>query len=118
MKTRTWIILLSALALVLLAVVLAQHLAAAPARTALVYSDGKLIAALDLRSDTELRVEYGDGYNLLRVENGTVRVVEASCPDKDCLRQGAKNSGTPIICLPNRLTIRFTDENGLDGISR
>lgn len=118
MRTRTWIILLSALALVLLAVVLAQSLSAQPARTALVYSDGTLVATLELDRDEELRVEYKDGYNLLRVENGSVRVAEATCPDGDCLRQGAKNSGTPIICLPNRLTVRFADGAGLDGVTR
>ena len=117
MKTRSWILLLSALALVLGLIVLVQQLTARPAGTALVYSDGALVARLDLSADTRLRVDYAGGWNILVVENGAIRVEEASCPDGDCMRQGAKSGGAPIICLPNQLSIRFTDE-GYDGVSR
>ena len=75
------------------------------------------MARLDLSADTRLRVDYAGGWNILVVENGAIQVEEASCPDGDCMRQGAKSGGAPIICLPNHLSIRFTDE-GYDGVSR
>jgi hypothetical protein len=45
-------------------------------------------------------------------------VTAASCPDGDCVRCGAQNSGPPITCLPNRLTIRFSASGGVDGVAK
>ena len=115
MKTRSWIILYAALFALLLGLVLAQSLAQ-PAAQAELLSDGRLLYTLDLRQDAELTVDYGDGWNRVEVKEGKIAVTAASCPEQDCVRCGAKNSGAPIVCLPNRLTIRFVD-NELDGVT-
>ncbi len=118
MKTKTWILILGGVFLVLCLAVLAQHLLSTPAKSARVLSDGQLVAVLDLDTDQTLRVEYAGGYNEITVAGGRVSVTGASCPDQDCVRCGAKNAGAPIVCLPNRLTIQFADTQGLDGITR
>ena len=66
----------------------------------------------------EYRIETDRGWNLLTVSGGRVAVTAASCPDGDCLRCGAQNSGPPIVCLPNRLSVQFSDDGGLDGVVR
>lgn len=116
MKTRTWILLFAALFVILTGIVLLQSRAESAAQ-AEVLSDGKLLYTLDLRQDTELTVRSERGYNIITVQDGKIRVSEASCPDRDCVRCGAKNSGAPIVCLPNRLTIRFLSQE-LDGITK
>ena len=116
MRTRTWVLLFAALALVLGGIVLLQS-RAAPASQAEVLSDGELLYTLDLRQDGVYTVRYGSGTNTLEVKDGMIRVTDASCPDRDCVRCGAKNSGAPIVCLPNRLTIRFVDRE-YDGITQ
>lgn len=47
-----------------------------------------------------------DGSNLLVIEKGRAKVVDANCPDKLCVKQGwVKYTGQCITCLPNKLTV-------------
>ncbi|MFA5576205.1 MAG: NusG domain II-containing protein [Tissierellaceae bacterium] len=53
-------------------------------------------------------VETEFGYNLIEIGDGDVRVIEASCPDKLDVLQGAiSKPGEMIVCLPNRLVIEI-----------
>ncbi len=117
MKTRTWILILALVFAVLAGIVLWQQ-QGTPARQAEVLSDGKLLYVLDLAEDRTVRVDCGDGWNVICVREGKISVVESSCPDSDCIRCGERDRGAPIICLPNRLTIRFSTEDGYDGVTK
>lgn len=81
-------------------------------RIAYIYSDGKLIYKIDL-NDVEnsytLKVEYGEEcYNIIEVKNGSIGVIEASCPDKICMQSGfITNSALPVTCLPNKMIIKI-----------
>ncbi len=80
-----------------------------------VYLDGTLIRSIDLSLITEsytFSVSGEDGaYNEIAVEPGKIAILHASCPDKLCVHQGFISSPLlPIICLPNRLVIRITEE--------
>ena len=118
MKTKHWILLLGAVFLVLAGTVLLQHLGAKPAARAEIWVDGNLYRTLELSEDDSIRVETDRGWNQLEVRDGRISVTAASCPDGDCVRCGAKNAGAAIVCLPNRLSIRFTDDGGVDGVVR
>ena len=84
--------------------------------TVLVYQDGKLLRTLDLRQDTVFTVEGPAGENTVTVTGGEVFVSQADCPDQVCVAHGFLVSGKePIICLPNRLVIAFTDDTRADG---
>ena len=118
LKTRTWILLLAAVFLALAGIVAWQYFGARPAGTAEVWADGELVRTLDLSEDGEYRVETDRGWNLLTVSDGRVAVTAASCPDADCVRCGPQNSGPPIVCLPNRVSIQFSDPGTVDGVVR
>ena len=65
---------------------------------------------LDLSKDSTTVVSTELGTNLVVVENGTVRVSEADCPNHDCVDQGAiSKAGQQIVCLPHKLTIDISD---------
>ena len=65
---------------------------------------------LDLSKDSTTVVSTELGTNLVVVENGTVRVSEADCPNHDCVNQGAiSKAGQQIVCLPHKLTIDISD---------
>ena len=116
MKTRTWLIILLLFALLcggLSFLLLAKD---TPAGMAEVYSDGKLVQRIDLRQDGIYHVEFGSEWNELTVKDGQIAVTAASCASQDCVHRGTADSGLPIVCLPNRLVIRFTDEAVLDAI--
>ena len=83
--------------------------------TVLVYQDGQLLRTLDLRQDTVFTVEGPAGENTVTVAGGEVFVSQADCPDQVCVAHGYLVSGKePIICLPNRLVIRFLENVRLD----
>ena len=78
-----------------------------------VSKDGEILGVYPLDEDREFRIEGEEGYNLCRIENGTVRIMEADCRDHSCVRSLplTKRGGT-IICLPHRVVLRIIDGSG------
>ena len=91
---------------------------------AIVSSHGKVIHRINLDevSDPyEIRVESPEGVNILQVEPGRIRVIDADCPDKVCIHEGwISKKGRPIACVPHGLSIVIEDSNeeGLDGVTQ
>ncbi len=47
-----------------------------------------------------------NGSNILIIENGRAKMIDANCPDKLCVKEGwVKYTGQCITCLPNKLTV-------------
>ena len=68
--------------------------------------DGELLMELLLDQNTQVVLGEGEHTNTLVIENGTARVVEASCPDQICVNQGAvRYAGESIVCLPHKLVV-------------
>lgn len=83
--------------------------------TAEIYQNGVLIKKMPLSQDAEFTVSCESGTNVIKIENGAVRVAFADCPDKVCVNMGAVKGAVPIVCLPHRLEIRVVDgENSVD----
>ncbi len=118
MKTRTWILLFCAVALICVALSLLFFLGGEEKNTALVYSDGELIQTIELTQDAEYRIDFGEEWNILTVKNGKISVSSASCSTQDCVHFGESNHGAPIVCLPNRLVIEFAQKDSLDAVLR
>ena len=112
-KTKHWIFLLGgivALCLVLSIVLLGGS----EADFAQVYSDGTLLYTLNLHIDQQKEVVSEFGTNVITVSGGKVAVTHADCPDGYCMKRGFCNGGAQIVCLPNRLVIRFGGEQDVD----
>ena len=74
--------------------------------TVSVQIDGKTVMELPLSEDTVLVLGEGAHTNTLVIKGGKAQVVEASCPDRICVRQGAiQYTGESIVCLPHRLVV-------------
>ena len=116
MKNKFW--------LIILAIIFVSSLSAglllmggAPAGRAEITSNGQVIRIVNLAIDQEFTVDTGEGTNTVTVLDGKIAVTAADCPDHYCMDRGFCNSGTQIVCLPNRLVIRFLDENVIDGLA-
>ena len=73
--------------------------------------DGKEIARYSL-AENGTHVLNG-GTNTITVEDGTVRMTEAACPDHLRVHQGKiSGAGQVITCLPNRLTVTVKGAEG------
>lgn len=92
---------------------------------ALILQDGVVIHEIDLSTVQEpfqIRVEDGQaGYNIIEIERGRVRVVEANCPEQvDVLQGWISEPHQSLVCLPHRLVVKIKaqEKSGVDGIVR
>ena len=77
-----------------------------------IISDGTTLYELDLdkEPDREIIVEYKGRKNIIKIEKGDIYVSAADCPDHTCMKTGKlSQSGVPIVCLPNKLIIRYKE---------
>jgi hypothetical protein len=83
--------------------------------------DGKVYDTLNLDKDTTFTVKGEDGeFNTFKITNGYVDMVEASCPDKLCVKQNDIHyNNETIVCLPNKVVLQIKDgeENDVDMIA-
>ncbi len=73
-----------------------------------------------LQNETFTVTDSEGGYNLIMINEGTVQVTDADCPDKLCVKQRAINGyGESIICLPHKLVIQISSgkESGIDAMT-
>lgn len=126
-KTRLSIFLIGGLLLVSLAAMIGINLYYA--------SEGDNLEVVVVDSDnTEHRFSLNEnsthtittslGYNTIEVENGSVKVSQADCPNQTCVETGAVHEpGSMIVCLPHELIVTIEDnsgektDNGIDTVS-
>ena len=119
MTNRIWIVVFSFVAVLCLALWLFISSVSSQSMIVGIYKDGSLVEKIDLNVVTgereiTLSGEYGD--NVILVSNGHIKMKSADCPDKLCVNHGElKSSSTPIVCLPNKVVIKFeTSTDGAD----
>ncbi|APQ97459.1 NusG domain II-containing protein [Clostridium botulinum] len=80
---------------------------------AIIKQNGKIIEKVDLskvKEKKQLKINYNDkdhkGYNVIEVDKGSIRFIDADCPDKVCIKSGVlKKPGETAACLPHKLII-------------
>lgn len=82
-----------------------------------IISDGETLFTLDLSQepDREISVEYEGRKNIIAIENHEIYMKDADCPDHICIKTGRLGeTGAPIVCLPNKLIIRYKNGGDVD----
>ena len=70
--------------------------------------EGEVIENISLSRETTIKISNSSGYNLIKVSEGAISIVEADCPDKICIKSGKiKNPGEVIACIPHKLIIEI-----------
>ncbi len=86
-----------------------------------VYQNGTVYCKYPLAEDRTISVTDDNGYyNLILINNNVVKMSDAECPDKLCIKQGAvSKNGESIICLPNKVVVQISseEESDLDAIT-
>lgn len=116
MKTKYWIALIAFVLVVCAGLSIWLLWPGEEAAYAEIWSDGKLLHTLALSVDCEVTVQTSRGTNVVTVKDGKIAVTEADCPDHYCMDRGFCAGGTQIVCLPNRLVIRFASQQEMDGV--
>ncbi len=74
-----------------------------------ILSDGELFMKVPISDSTNLGpilVKSKEGFLYVIVNKGKVKVIESTCKDKLCIKQGEISKvGESIVCLPNRISI-------------
>lgn len=87
----------------------------------LVTVDGKEYKTFSLKEDTVYTIKQEDGqWNTFEIKDGYVKMLEASCPDKLCVKfKKIHYDDESITCLPNRVVIRIIggEDNDIDAIA-
>lgn len=111
MSTKRWIWLFGAIFAILIVVICLISLCSTEKDSVGVFQNGVLLYEIDVSAGEQLyTVTYEGRKNTIHVENGKVSVSDADCPDHICVLHGALEKGNPIVCLPNRLVIRFISD--------
>ena len=77
-----------------------------------IYMDNKLYKTYDINDKEEIKIKSKEGYNIVKIHDKGVEIIEASCPDKICIHQGfITKSSESIVCLPNKVHIKITTED-------
>ncbi|KAF1085542.1 hypothetical protein SPSYN_01685 [Sporotomaculum syntrophicum] len=79
------------------------------APVAVIYKDKQIFQRVYLTKsiNKQINVRDSDGhYNLVEIKDGQVRVKEADCPNKLCIKAGWLNKpGQMAVCIPNRVSV-------------
>ena len=108
MKTKHWVLLFAAIAAACLITIVLLPLPQGVAHSAELHQNGTLIRTVSLDKDARFTIPSPNGgSNLVVVDRGRIRVEQADCPDKLCIKQGwSRTEGYPIVCLPHGLVIQ------------
>ncbi len=117
---RFWIILLSAAFALCAAAALLVWRMPGERTLARITVNGDVVREIDLSAVTgeaSFVIETGEGVNTVSVRPGGIRVSDADCPDRVCVKQGWLEGGAiPIVCLPHRLVITLVSGGGEDAL--
>ena len=83
--------------------------------TAQIIYQGEVIRTVDLsavKKTESFTVGEPGNQNTIQISPDGIGIISADCHDQICVHQGIRSHGPePIVCLPHRLSIRFTDPN-------
>lgn len=75
-----------------------------------VYEDNSVLCEYSLFENAEFTVNTHRGSNTLKIEDGSVTVTDADCPDRYCVSHvKISGEGETIVCLPHRLVIKIEE---------
>lgn len=83
-----------------------------PGDFVVVLQQGKVMETYDLNQDTTVILSFEENtYNILEIKQHKAYIIEATCPDKLCVKQHAiSKTNETITCLPNQIVIKVISQ--------
>ena len=114
MKSKVWAVILGTALVLCIGLSMLLMQPGQKANVAEIWSEGELVERVSLSVDREIQVQTQRGTNTVTVRDGKIAVTAASCPDHYCISRGFCDGGAQIVCLPNRLVIKFVTAQDTD----
>lgn len=70
-----------------------------------------------LNEDRQIEVEGFLGKSIIKIDKEGARFISSSCPNQNCVHEGSLKI-TPIVCLPNGVSISYDIKPKYDSLSR
>ncbi len=81
-------------------------------RSVIIQSGSRPIQSFPINQDRVINMDGQDGFCVVEVEAGRVRVKKSDCPKKLCQSQGwIDDIGELIVCLPHQTVINVSSKN-------
>lgn len=113
-KSKAAVFLIAALAILALTPLFCMRKEDGVPREAFIIVDGEVVRRMPLaerRAEERFVVVTPYGENHIVTDGNSIRVEEADCPSKICVRKGAIAAvGEVIACLPHRLVIEIREK--------
>lgn len=85
---------------------------------AYIYVGDNIQHEIDLsKENNEIRYMIVDGKHgevKIAIRKNDIRIVESTCPNKDCIHQGSATSLKPVICIYNEVRIELQGKKDVD----
>lgn len=88
--------------------------------TASIYIEDNLYKKVYLDKEQEIKVKTEHGYNIIKIEEEEVSMIDADCPDQICIYTAPINKpGQIIVCLPHKVYVEIDGEKetNIDAVS-
>ncbi len=116
MSQKRWIIIFAVLIAAMAGIYLLLVHRGGGSRIAVIISEGETLYSIDLdkaKDEPIVIFDSSGGMNIIRTTDGEIFVEQADCPDGICMKHGPlEKGGTPIVCLPHKLVIRWAEDAG------
>ncbi|WP_250673112.1 NusG domain II-containing protein [Paraclostridium ghonii] len=86
----------------------------------IIYLDNKVYKEVSIDDTEEIIIKTDSGFNKIKIHDRGVEVIDASCPDKVCVKTGfIDKSNKNIVCIPNKVSIKImsNEKNDIDTIA-
>jgi len=121
MLKKNDLILIGVIILLGLAVIIYMNVIKTEGSKVVITIDGNIYDTLVLKDNTIKTIEVDDGiWNTFEIKDGYVNMLDASCPDKLCVKhKDIHYNHETIVCLPNKVVLEVIDaeENEVDVIA-
>lgn len=106
MKKKDFILIILLLAIAAAGMFAVKALQSGEGARVVIRVDGREYGSYPLSEDRTVPIDNDFGHNLVVIENGSVQVEEADCPDLICVKHApVSRDHETIICLPHKLVV-------------
>lgn len=90
------------------------------AHTVTIYVDSREYASYVISDNNEkiVTVQTDFGYNQIKLQKNTAKIVESDCQGHDCVQMGTiSQAGDLLVCLPHKLMVVLEGGDSVDAVS-
>ena len=80
-----------------------------------IYVNNEIYKTISINDEEDLMIEIGSEYNHIKIHDGGVEMIAASCDDNVCVNAGfISKLSERIVCMPNKVVIKVKTSEDVD----